>query len=194
MNKGLAVFSSPRKDGCSSTLHGAFLEELCAFPVDRVHVYDLAIKPCIACGQCREEFFCPLKDDMEMMYRLIDECSFLSISTPLFFSAPPSPLKALIDRCQPFWERRRRKEMPAQGKKSFLIAVGGGEYAQMFDPMKRIMRHFFHSCGFEAHQDEWIFTSGTDGRTISDKELHCASLAGKKFACVLKENQTTADT
>ncbi len=183
MKKGLAVFASPRKNGCSSTLHGAFLEELKAFTVTRVHVYDLDIHPCIACGQCRDTFICPLKDDMETIYGLIDECSFISISTPLFFSAPPAPFKALIDRCQPFWERRRREATRTARKKSFIIAVGGGEYAQMFEPLKHIMRHFLHSCGFEANPNEWIFISATDGRTISDDELHRAALAGSQFAC-----------
>ncbi len=188
MKKGLAVFSSPRKNGFSSTLHGAFLEELRSFSVARVHVYDLDIHPCIACGKCRDEFICPIKDDMEIIYRMMDECSFISISTPLFFSAPPAPFKALIDRCQPFWERRRREGTRTAHKKSFLIAVGGGEYSLMFEPLKHIIRHFLHSCGFESHADEWIFSNATDHRTISDDELHRAALAGSEFARRIKEN------
>ncbi len=194
MNKGLAIFASPRKHGYSSTLHGVFLEQLSAYTVTRVHVYDLNINPCIACGRCRDEFVCPIEDDMEMIYRLMDECSFMSISTPLFFSGPPSPLKTLIDRCQPFWERRRRGDVCASRKKSFLIAVGGGEYPQMFEPLKRIMKHYLLSCGFEAHMDAWFFTSGTDGRTFTDSELHRAVSAGKKFVHSLKEDQIVADT
>lgn len=163
-------------------LHGAFLDQLRAVSIARVFVYDLDIKPCTACSRCKDEFFCPIKDDMAKLYGLIDECSFISISTPLFFSAPPSPLKSVIDRCQPFWERRRREGMASQEKKSFLVAVGGGEYAQMFDPLRRIMRHFFRSCGFFFDENEWIFVSGTDGRRITDAEIRHASEVGRKFA------------
>jgi len=183
----LALFASPSKNGWSSMLHGAFLDGMGGVSITRIHVYDLAIQPCNACGDCKNDFTCPLKDDMRMLYDHINACDCMSISTPLYFSAPPSPLKALMDRCQPFWERRRREErMPAK-KKSFLIGVGGGEYPDMFQPLVRIMRHYFSSCGFRFDENEWLLVNGSDKKRIDGTILQTAREAGRLFSRKLGE-------
>jgi multimeric flavodoxin WrbA len=178
----LALFASPKKNGWSSTLHGAFLDGMGDVSIMRIHVYDLAILPCNACGDCRNAFICPLKDDMRKLYALIDACDGMTISTPLYFSAPPSPFKALMDRCQPFWERRRREEISLAKKESFLIAVGGGQYSDMFHPLLRIMRHYFNSCGFRFNEKEWLLVSGSDKKCIDDEIVQTAREAGRLFS------------
>ncbi|MCX7679239.1 MAG: flavodoxin family protein [Spirochaetes bacterium] len=181
MKRILAVFGSPRKSGFSSMIHEAFLEGCEGDAIERIFVYDLLIQPCTGCLRCREKFFCPLRDDMTQLYQLIDACDAMSISTPLYFSAPPSPLKAFIDRCQPFWERNQREGRKSEKKSAFLIAVGGGNYAEMFTPLHHIMRHFFRTCGFVFDEKRWLTVRSSDEMHAVDNLLQLAREAGKSF-------------
>lgn len=179
MKKVLAVFGSPRKNGISATIHEAFLEGGEFSHITRIHVYDLSIQPCTACGKCKELLYCPICDDMTNLYHLIDACDIMSISTPIYFSSPPAPLKAMIDRCQPFWERKCREGKRNTLKQGFLIAVGGSNYANMFMSTRQIMRHFFQTCGFDANEQCWIMVQNTDAVHDVKDLLQCAKEKGK---------------
>ena len=52
------------------------------------------------------------------------------VATPVFFASVPSTLKALYDRCQPYWARRYVLGEPRPEHKrpgALLIAAGGGD-------------------------------------------------------------------
>lgn len=174
----LALFASPRKTGASSTLHESFLSGLGRASVRRVHLYDLDIRPCTACGHCVSHRGCIFTDDMTPMYDALDEAHILSISMPLYFSAPPGPLKLFIDRTQVLWESARRGERrrknPGTG---VLICTGGARYRNMFHPSVTIIRHFFNSSGFEYNRRNFLLYAGMEGFTGSTIPAKCLSRA-----------------
>ncbi|MBP7604036.1 MAG: flavodoxin family protein [Spirochaetes bacterium] len=171
----LALFASPRKTGASSTIHESFISGLGTASVRRVHLYDLDIRPCTACGHCVSRRECVFTDDMTPMYDALDEAHLLSISMPLYFSAPPGPLKLFIDRTQVLWERARRGERrPINTGTGVLICTGGARYRNMFHPSVTIIRHFFNSSGFEYNRRNFLLYAdmeGLIGSTIPGKYL-----------------------
>ncbi|NLN97404.1 MAG: flavodoxin family protein [Eubacteriaceae bacterium] len=88
----------------------------------------MSIKHCIACDKCLElQGSCVLKDDeMHTVYRSLEACDALIIVSPVYFSAFPSPLKTLIDRCQMFYNLKDRSHIP--DKKVLLVEIGGARH------------------------------------------------------------------
>lgn len=159
----LAVFGSPRPEGNSARLHESFLAELHGVTVTRLHVYGMDLRPCTACGHCRGEFGCIHDDDMSGLYGAIGGCDLLSISSPLYFSSLPAPLKAFVDRCQVFWELSERAPEKIRKKRGLFIAVGGADYQGMFDPAVTVMRHFYNTVGCEFIEEDCLLVRGVDG-------------------------------
>lgn len=178
----LALFASPREKGASSTLHESFLSGLGPASVRRVHLYDLNIGPCTACGHCASDRECIFPDDMTPMYDALDEAHILSISMPLYFSAPPGPLKLFIDRTQVLWESTRRGERRRKGSGiGVLICTAGARYRKMFYPSVTIIRHFFNSSGFEYDRRNFLLYADMEGllaSTIPENHLYRARSCG----------------
>lgn len=178
--KLLAIHGSPRKSGFSSTLHGEFIKQLKAAgaDVEELHVYDKIILPCTACGYCKNFFSCPVNDDMKTIYPLIREADVISVSAPLYFSSVPSQLKALIDRCQVFWEEKNHstgKTHPL--KKGALICTAGAEYNNMFSGVMLMMKHFFNTVNAGFTENNALLLPGLDSadpEKISLEIIHTA--------------------
>lgn len=130
MTNILCIAGSPRKAGNSSALldalaHGA--EDAGATPV-HLSVADLTIEACRGCGACSTTGVCKLSDDMDDVYTMLDEADAIAIATPVYFATVPAVLKALYDRCQPYWVRRyvMGSPRPAHRRPGALLVVGGG--------------------------------------------------------------------
>ena len=67
---------------------------------------------------------------MVAVYRLLDTADAIVVATPVFFATVPATLKALLDRCQPYWARRYVLGEPAPERRrpgALLLAAGGGD-------------------------------------------------------------------
>jgi len=169
--KLLAIHGSPRKRGFSSTLHSEFIRQFTSAgtEITEIHVYDKNILPCTACGTCRSEFYCPVKDDMEKIYGIIRQADVISISTPLYFSSVPSQLKVLIDRCQIFWEQKNHNpgNLPCR-KQGVLFCTAGADYTSMFSGVLQLVRHFFNTINAGFTEQDCILLPGTDS-SVAEK-------------------------
>jgi hypothetical protein len=58
---------------------------------------------------------------MSDIYSLIKNADIISVSSPLYFSFFPAPLKTIIDRCQLFWEEKKNN-IPMKKKRGFFFA------------------------------------------------------------------------
>lgn len=106
-NKVLVLNSSPRKKGVTAELAAALTEilEQKDMEVHTEHVYDLKVKPCLGCLQCRPDRTCILpEDDAPRIARLIDGSDTLVLASPTYWGNIPGPLKTLIDRLVPVFE------------------------------------------------------------------------------------------
>jgi multimeric flavodoxin WrbA len=126
----LCVAGSARRGGNSDRLLDALehgVSEAGGGPV-RITPASAGIAPCRGCNACSATGHCVLRDTMDEIYPLIDSASAIAIATPVYFATVPAVLKALYDRCQPYWARRYVLGEPAPARKrpGALIVVGGG--------------------------------------------------------------------
>ena len=134
----LAIQGSPRKSGNTSIMVLTFLEELEAKGAKGkiLEVYNMKIMPCVECGACVEDGFCPIEDDMQEIYGLLRSADLVIIGTPIFFYGPTAPIKALIDRSQALWARKYVLGLTDPGRKNrkgFLLTVGATKGKNLFE-------------------------------------------------------------
>ena len=143
----LAIYGSPRKDGNTDLLLNHFLNgaEKAGCQINRLFVRNLTIYPCTACGRCEKESFCPLDDDMQMIYAALEKAEAMVVATPVYFYNVPAQLKVLIDRCQLLWHKNKGKRATKPG---YLISVGGSKGKRMFEGVILTIKYFFLSTGF----------------------------------------------
>lgn len=148
----LGLQGSPRLKGNTSLLVSAFLEsaEGLGARTLRVDVARKTISPCLGCGTCEREGFCPIDDDMQEMYALLWEADVVVMATPVFFYGPSAQLKALIDRSQALWARRYVHNLSDPGRtwrRGCVLSVGATKGKNLFDGIALTARYFFDAVG-----------------------------------------------
>ena len=148
----LGLQGSPRKNGNTSDLLSAFLDE-CEKLGARTQALDvprMKISPCVACGTCEKEGRCPIDDDMQNVYHLLRQADLIVVATPVFFYGATAQLKALIDRVQCLWSRRYILQLkdPGQGSRiGFSLGVGATKGKDLFDGVELMSKYFFDAIG-----------------------------------------------
>jgi len=72
-----------------------------------------------------------ISDRMREIYPRIDAADAIVISSPVYFATVPAVLKALYDRCQPYWARQHVLNQPAPARRPgalLLVRVAGDPY------------------------------------------------------------------
>lgn len=153
--KILGIFGSPRKGGNSDIL----LQEALASgatggaTISTLRCCDLQIQGCVECGGCDETGECVIDDDMTLVYPKLLESDVIILASPIFFYSVPSQAKALIDRCQAMY-CKRRLEKESEGYSSddyigsgYLICVGATKGKNLFDGVQLVARYFYDALG-----------------------------------------------
>lgn len=114
MSKKVLILSgSPRKGGNSDILCDEFAKGAteAGHNVEKIHVSEKNIHPCIACYHCsKNSGACVFKDDMaEILQKMIDADVFV-LASPVYFYSIDSQLKAVIDRTVARWLEVKNKE------------------------------------------------------------------------------------
>ena len=148
--KVLGIYGSPRKGGNTDLLLDRVLEGARAAggEVCTLYARDLKIGGCLECGGCDDTGECVVPDDMDKVYPLLEEARIIFLAAPVFFYNVPAQLKALIDRTQALWSKRRLEKSPQKLKahesgKGYLIAVGATKGANLFQGCELTARYFF---------------------------------------------------
>lgn len=114
MSKKVLILSgSPRKNGNSDILCDEFAKGAteAGHNVEKIHVSEKNIHPCIACYHCsKNSGACVFKDDMaEILQKMID-ADVLVLASPVYFYSIDAQLKAVIDRTVARWLEVKNKE------------------------------------------------------------------------------------
>ena len=97
------LMGSPRKKGNTQALLAPFREELerLGAETETVWLYDLDIRPCIACRACQRDwtvFGCSQRDDVQGIFDKLLACDLIVLATPIYSWYCTPPMKALLDR------------------------------------------------------------------------------------------------
>jgi len=154
MAKVVGIYGSPRKGGNTDLLLDSALKgcQEQGDNIKKVYVRDLDIAGCSGCDGCAKTGICVIKDDMQDIHILIDDADVIVLSSPIFFYGVTSQVKALIDRGQAMWWRRRvgkenKTKIDTTRGRGFLIAVGATRGKNLFECAKLTARYFFDALG-----------------------------------------------
>lgn len=148
----LGLQGSPRKKGNTGILLDAFLTEAGGLGAQtlRLDVARKKVSPCIECGTCEREGFCPIDDDMQEIYTLLWQADVVVMATPIFFYGPTAQMKAVIDRSQALWARkyvRKRSDPGRKWRSGLLLSVGATKGKNLFDGTILTAKYFFDAVG-----------------------------------------------
>jgi multimeric flavodoxin WrbA len=128
--KVLAINGSPRKNGNTATL----LKEIGKIAknrgdkVEQINLIDLDFSDCRECMGCKKGTECVTDDDMQGIYKKMQEADVILLGSPIFMDAETGLTKNMIDRTFALlapredgtFETRLRK-----GKKAFVVFTCG---------------------------------------------------------------------
>lgn len=100
MVKILGIVSSPRKSGNTATLTKIALEEAKMIGAETHIVYlaDHRIEACDSCLSCFKTKRCWKEDDLEKIYKRMDEANGIIFASPVYHASVTPLLKSLMDR------------------------------------------------------------------------------------------------
>lgn len=107
------------------------------------NVNEIEVKACIACDYCiPHQGECVINDDdMNEIYQKMETCDLLIVASPVYFSAFPSKIKALIDRTQMIYNLKDRSAI--KNKKILVIGVGGApHYPRQFQAVDNTLEWY----------------------------------------------------
>lgn len=144
--KNIQLFiGSPRINGKTSFLTQK-LQALLSdnFQTEINFLKKLNIGPCTDCRNCKNgDLICTVKDEMQALYRKIDESDVLVFGTPIYWFNPSAQMKLLIDRLRPYYGNKRLK-----GKKAALVLPAGSR-ADDCDLTIEMFKRAFDALGIE---------------------------------------------
>ena len=180
MKKILVLNGSPRKDSVSSALCGSLVSAAGESEIRQYNAYKMNAKPCMGCGYCDKNIGCCFSDLDEFM-RDFEQADYFVISTPVFNSGVPAPLKAIVDRFQRYYALRFAhgvKPPVAKHKKAALV-MSAGSKGEGKDEIKAMFERQFTVLNTELVST--VFFDGTDTRMPDETAHKEAENAGEKL-------------
>lgn len=148
--KILVINGSPRKNGNSSFLCERAIQILGNNDVEikYINLRSMKFEACIACGYCDRAGKCFMQDDMQPVYKQIDESDATIVITPVFFDGVPARLKGFVDRTQSIYASKYILKKPSidryKKRFGFLVSLGGSpSYETQFTGNKVTMEFYF---------------------------------------------------
>lgn len=125
---------------------------------------------CLGCEYCRDhQGCCVIQDAMQPIYEEMMEADLIIMVAPVYFNAFPSGIKAIIDRCQMFYNLKDKRAI--RPKRFAAIHIGGANpYPTQFEGIKGVYKYWLPN--FRATLTDFIEISSTD-RTppLEDEEV-----------------------
>ncbi|MDD1686785.1 flavodoxin family protein [Methanoregula sp.] len=167
MKKALILIGSPRKKGSTAALAAEAERGLKEQGVETTTFFlnDLKIKGCQACYWCKRNDLaaCAVRDDMQQIHQLIQECDGLIVASPIYFGGVTAQTKAWLDRMFPYMNMNLVPKLPKTKKVSFIFTQN--------QPDERLFR-----SGIES----FMFAVGLSGMTVKAHLVGCDLDAGTK--------------
>ncbi|MBI3931625.1 MAG: flavodoxin family protein [Chloroflexi bacterium] len=137
--KVLGIAGSPRRGGNTDRLLAELIRGAASRGAETktIILNDLNFISCQHCDACLKKGNCKYQDDMQMVYRELEQADRIVLASPIHFMGVTAQMKAMIDRCQALWARKYVLNVPPLGnrreRKGFFISVAGRTVANVFD-------------------------------------------------------------
>ena len=186
--KVLGIAGSPRRGGNTDLLLAEVMRGAASkgAEVKTLILCDLDIAPCQHCDACVKKGKCKINDDMQMVYRELEQADRVVLASPVHFMGITAQMKAMIDRCQALWSRKYVLKVPPLGdrrqRKGLFISVGGRRVASVFEAPLIVVKSLFIVLDI-AYAGELLFRDVDEKGAITKHPdaLHQAFLAGQKL-------------
>ena len=186
--KVLGISGSPRRGGNTDLLLAEFLRGAASkrAEVKTIILNELKISPCQHCDACLKAGICRIKDDMQMVYKDLEEADRIVLASPIHFMGLAAQTKEMIDRCQALWARKYVLRIPPLGnrreRKGFFISVGGRKVPNLFDGALVVVKTFFRIIDV-TYAGELLFSGVDEKGAIAQRPdaLKQALEAGQRF-------------
>jgi len=178
------ICASPRRGGNTETLldrAGSAAADAGA-TVSKIILNDLTIAPCQECAEPDRRGRCRFVDGMEEVYDALDDADGIILGSPVFFGTVSAQAKAMIDRFQCRWIKRRSEEATGRLIRGAFICVAATHRQDFFRNARAVVRNFFATIG-AAYVDE-LFCGGMEQRgaaLASQRCLDAASALGSRL-------------
>ena len=177
--KILGILGSPRRGGNSETLLDKALEgaRLQGAETEKIVLNELKFSPCQECDGCRVDGNCVVEDDMQAVYKMVDDADALIVASPIFFGSLSAQTKMMIDRYQCMWIARFviKKVLPRKKQKGIFIAAGGIDKGDFFKAARQIVKNFFALLEVKYTGD--LFCPEVDKKGDVNKKPKCLKRA-----------------
>jgi multimeric flavodoxin WrbA len=165
--KILGISGSPRRGGNTELLLDKALEGARGegAEVEKIILNELSFLPCQECGACDETGVCPIPDDMQPLYKKLEETDGLVIASPIFFGSLTAQTKMFIDRCQCCWVREYILKCPidrGESRSGLFLCVCSSNREDYFRDCEKLIKMFFASL--DISYVGALFYPGIDGK------------------------------
>ncbi len=155
--KIIGFSGSPRKNGNTELLLKEVVKGIDSKGLE-VEIFNLnlmKIKPCQGCGGCNKTGKCIYRDDMDLVSDAIRSADRIILASPVYFYSVSAQAKAMIDRCQSFWNEKYILKKPIQGnefgRKGLLLLAGGMKKQIGIECAESCATAFFRTVSVSEH-------------------------------------------
>lgn len=161
------LVGSPRRSGACAALAQSVTRGVgsAGAQANLVYLADYRIQGCTGCGACERTGTCVLEEwdlpapasrGFSALYEAVRRAGALALVAPVYFSGPPSQLKAFFDRMQPLWAQRyvlgTRPVLPLDQRKPMdLWVVGSGGDPFGHEALISCARSSLRMANYELH-------------------------------------------
>ncbi|MEW6723307.1 MAG: flavodoxin family protein [Bacillota bacterium] len=173
----LAITGSPVRNGNLETLTRLALEALEGEAVARLspdeeissihyRLYDLEIRPCVACARCSGSYRCTIRDDVDRLIAEIKEADLTILGTPVYWFSVSGMLKHFLDRTNSQWYGKG-----LAGQKLAALMTQGRAGAEQTEELLQL---------YAKHQGmEWVGSYAVTTRDHINLVLHNEEIQGE---------------
>ena len=185
----LGINGSPRIGGNTDILLDKALEgaKSRGARTEKVILNTLKFSPCQECEDVRDDGTCIIEDDMQTLYRKIEEADAIILASPIFFGSLSAQTKMMIDRFQCLWGAKYilKKSMFKKKRRGCFISVEGSKRMDFFDNARSIVKNLFATIDVEYGEE--LFCAGVDkkGSILKHPDtLNDAFALGERIASI----------
>lgn len=177
MKKLTLLNASPRKNGNTQKLIDEFLA-VCPCEIVVYNIYNERISPCIGCDVCMQTGRC-FMNDIDHIIEDIFSSDYVIFASPIYCYSFPAPMKAFLDRLQPYYSDEKYRN-PSFIRKGFVLATCGKSGKFGIDVIEKQSRIAFIelSASFEGI---YLFSDTDKFNTLQNDEIYKVKQLAEQF-------------